>query len=346
MSAPKPVPSKAPHPDQLLGDYQQAEMSFASSLVEEELKDPGREVLVMTVDLGNELKDKLIVHEGERPEELALSFGRKHGLSERLVQALEGKIRVNLAQVMDEEEKADSSLAPSYAASETGYRPKPTPKSYSYRQTTSQSSNIGERLYVKGMQHKGSMDLQLQRARHVQETEASRELTFAPKLTRPTASPLPHSEDALLLQAQLSQRQLEAKRREVLQAQEAQCTFQPAICPRYVLSRSEEMSRKQSREASDRFDLLYQQAEVRRAKIAQTASDFIKNSCPFAPDINVSHPESQSEHIEKLYTSRRPVEAALDRERMRLFGKFDPETGRELYKPRTGRAPALQASPI
>ena len=106
------------------------------------------------------------------------------------------------------------------------------------------------------------------------------------------------------------------------------------------------MSRKQSREASDRFDLLYQQAEVRRAKIAQTASDFIKNSCPFAPDINVSHPESQSEHIEKLYTSRRPVEAALDRERMRLFGKFDPETGRELYKPRTGRAPALQASPI
>ena len=87
-------------------------MSFASSLVEEELKDPGREVLVMTVDLGNELKDKLIVHEGERPEELALSFGRKHGLSERLVQALEGKIRVNLAQVMDEEEKADSSLAP------------------------------------------------------------------------------------------------------------------------------------------------------------------------------------------------------------------------------------------
>jgi hypothetical protein len=88
---------------------------------------------------------------------------------------------------------------------------------------------------------------------------------------------------------------------------------------------------------------LYQQAEVRRAKVEQAATDFIKASCPFAPDINTSPQiDSQSEHIEKLYTSRRPVEAALDRERMRLFGKFDPETGRELYKPKTGRAPVLK----
>lgn len=230
MSAPKPLSSKAPHLGELSGDKQQAEMSFASSLVEEELKDPGREVLVMTVDLGQGLKDKLVIHEGDHPEELALEFGRKHGLSERLVQALTGNIRSNLAQVMDEEEKADSSLAPSYAASET--RAKATPKSYSYRQAVSQSSNIGERLYMKGMQHKSSMGLQLQRARNIQDSEATRQLTFAPKISHRPSSQQTHSEDALLLQAQLSQRQLEAKRREVMQVQASECTFQPAICQR------------------------------------------------------------------------------------------------------------------
>lgn len=94
---------------------------------------------------------------------------------------------------------------------------------------------------------------------------------------------------------------------------------------------------------TDRFDFLYQQAEIRRARVEQEATEFIKQSCPFTPDINAVTPaETLNDRIERLYTSRRPVEAALDRERLRLFGKYDPETGRELYKPKTGRPPAQQ----
>lgn len=84
---------------------------------------------------------------------------------------------------------------------------------------------------------------------------------------------------------------------------------------------------------------------MKKAKAEQEAKEFLKSNFPFKPILE-SPPqgqsaESQSDYMEKLHTSRRAVETQLDRERMRLMGKFDPETGRELFKPKVGRPPTL-----
>ena len=265
MAVPRPLASHNPHPAQLQGDYEKAEMSFASSLTEEELRDPGREILVMNVDLGNGHRDKLVVHEQDVPEALAAEFCRKHGLGERLVQALAVNIRGNLDQLDDEErgeehrteqdraeedrteqdraeeDRAEEDRAEESRAEESRTeREKPEspkkqgqrtlPRSFLYRQTVGRSANVGERLYTKGVMMKGSMEVQLNRARHNLQLSQQQELTFAPKLN--PVSCQPRTEESPLLQAQLSQRLLDQKRHEAIVKQAAECTFQPATCPR------------------------------------------------------------------------------------------------------------------
>ena len=336
MTAPRPMPYRLPKPNQLQGDRQLAEMSFASSIAEEQVSS-GREILVMTVDLGQGRKDKLIVHENEKPEDLAASFCRRYNLSERLCGALTANIRANLEEVKDEEEqRGNSTEEADNKPSESGvgkFSPAP-------------GGNVGERLYVKGMQMKGAADLQMLRARHQQEETVQKQLTFAPKISRgPQQSR--STDDLARPQSPATTRELELKRREQLLQQASECTFSPAVNPKYPPPRSEEIERKKSREGPDRFETLYRHAEVRKAKAEHETEEFLKSHYPFHPVLEAEQQlesEPQSVHMEKLYSSRRAVEAQLDRERVRLMGKFDPHTGRELFKPKTGRPPTLPVS--
>lgn len=91
--------------------------------------------------------------------------------------------------------------------------------------------------------------------------------------------------------------------------------------------------------------MLYHHAEVKKAKVEQMAEAFLKSHYPFKPTVEgKTESEPLSAHIEKLHNSRKPIEAHLDKERIRLMGKWDPETGAELYRPRIGRPPQQYVS--
>lgn len=218
MTVPRPLASHDPRLQPLQGDREFAEMSFASSLTEQELVDPGREVLVMNVDLGNGRKDKLVVHEQDNPEELAAEFCRKHGLNERLVRALALNIRGNLDQLADEQREEGSLLQDSKDH-------RALPKSFAHKQL--RGNNVGERLYVQGKIMKGYMDFHLNRARQELQSSLQQELTFAPKLNPGKTRPRTVEEQSLQ-----TQRLIAMKRREAIVKQAEECTFAPATCPR------------------------------------------------------------------------------------------------------------------
>ena len=309
MSIPHPLPSHIPHPIQLPGDYQDiAEMSLVSSLEDEELKDPGREILVMTVDLGKGLKDKLVVREHDVPEELALTFCRKHGLSERLCKALTINIESNLNQMLYDQ-KADSSQVSIEELPSTA-----TPKPFNYRHFVSKGTKVGDRLYQKGKQMKGSLSMQALKAKQQRNIVSDRELTFTPQITKKGGSQQAKSDEALWLQAQTAKRVIEAKRRDVFNAQASECTFTPSICQRYPARRSDELEQKRSREWSSRFELLYRQAGIRKAKAEQQIEEHFRTVCPFHPELDTYYEEGETlnAHIDRLYNSRKQIETALD----------------------------------
>ena len=228
---PHPLPSHMPQPSQLQGDqFDIAEMSLECSF-EDERSDPGREVLVMTVDLGKGKKDRLVVRDRDSPRRLARSFCVKHGLSEKLAEALTTSIRANLAQLGDGE--VDSSLGPSYQATEedaqAGTTTIQSPKPFVHTHYHSNPRNIGDRLYSQAISSKGSRALQTLKSRQESQLEADRELTFVPQIRQ--SVPL-RSEESTWQQQLTTKREIDVKRREKTREETEQCTFTPVLCQR------------------------------------------------------------------------------------------------------------------
>ena len=47
-----------------------------------------KEVLTITIEIGNGQSENIIIHEGDDPRELARQFARKHGIGEQLTDLL------------------------------------------------------------------------------------------------------------------------------------------------------------------------------------------------------------------------------------------------------------------
>lgn len=299
--------NEGPRPPQLQGDNEEADLSFASSLSEEELKDPGREVLVMTVDLGKGLKDRLVVREQDRPQELAAAFCRKHGLNERLCQALATNIEANLNQMhsSDSQTLQESDDMDSFQGTQT----QPAPRPFTYRHYLDQARGVGDRLYRQGIQQRNGQRLAALRAKQAQGQEVLRELTFTPAISKRAEGQVVRSEETQWLQTQVTKRQIEAKKREIMTREAEECTFTPQICPR-----SQELEEKRSREGQDRCEILYQQAAIRRSRAEQQQEEHFRTLCPFHPEVETYYEEGESlsSHIQRLYSTRKASQGAID----------------------------------
>jgi len=63
----------------------------------------GKEILIMTVEIGDGRRDNIHVFENDRPEDLALEFCHRHGLNEKLQDALTQHIQSNIEQVLNDQ---------------------------------------------------------------------------------------------------------------------------------------------------------------------------------------------------------------------------------------------------
>lgn len=299
--------NEGPRPPQLQGDNEEVDLSYVSSLSEEELKDPGREVLVMTVDLGKGLKDRLVVRERDRPKDLAESFCRKHGLNERLCQALATNIEANLNQMHSSDSASlhGSDDMDSFQGTQT----QPVARPFAYRHYLDHGRNVGDRLYRQGIQQRNGKRVAALRAKQAQGEEVLRELTFTPTISKRAEGQIVRSEETQWLQTQATKRQIEAKRREIMTREAEECTFTPQICPR-----SQELEDKRSREWQDRCEALYQQAAVRRARAEQQQEEHFNSLCPFHPEVEAYYEEGESisAHLQRLYSTKKTSQGAID----------------------------------
>ena len=93
--------------------------------------------------------------------------------------------------------------------------------------------------------------------------------------------------------------------------------------------------------------MLYHHAEVKRAKAEQLTEKYLRTNYPFKPTLETkAELEPVMTHVEKMHTSRKLIETQLDKQRIKLMGKWDPQTGAELYKPKIGRPPQQHVTPL
>lgn len=219
----------------------------------------------------------------------------------------------------------------------TSYEILPKPKML----VKSQSGNIGEKLYFKGIQQKERTDRDTQIMRlKIQESKAN-ELTFKPiinisanEISRKYSTRL---EDSLMQQKTVREEKLEKERCEKIAKEKELCPFNPNINPM-----SEKILKKKNRPSSkDKFEELYEEAKIRKQRQEDLNRQIISVEFPYRPEILENQPRSQniSDIAERLIKAKQDNYEKINEERKRLNEPIDHATGQELFKPLTGRPP-------
>ncbi|OMJ70291.1 hypothetical protein SteCoe_31756 [Stentor coeruleus] len=265
----------------------------------------GQEILVMTVNITENRKDQIIVHEYDDPEELAKNFIMSYNLNPKLVTLLTDEIINNLSDLAT----PSTSLPQEYHQSD----------SYDYFS----KKNYGQKLYEKGLRKLEQNENQKQALKIRIEQEKDKELTFQPKIN-PVSNMLAQrmgnrSTDSIRKKESAIARVHVDRKAEELSA----CTFAPKINPN-----SAKMLEYKQRPGSKRFQDLYEDSIIRKQK-----QEFLQKQAEFSfkPEILSNH--NVSSNGERLY-SKKPLdelENSFDSELK------DPNTGQELFVPKINK---------
>jgi len=122
--------------------------NLTGSVMDEELSErslkknyeAGREILIMTIDIGNGQTDELLVHEEDEPEAIARFFCIKHSLGPKVKEAIQKQIEYNIERILNDE----SCLEPSWGNISPVESPKEVKKPKGSSQFTYQP-NINQR---------------------------------------------------------------------------------------------------------------------------------------------------------------------------------------------------------
>ena len=259
----------------------------------------------MTVNITETRRDKIVVHEFDRPELLAKDFVYKYNLNPKLVDVLASEIIYNISDLRPVPALAKSPLAEFQGKSESS--------------DCLNQGNFGERLYSKGLKR-------IERTEHAKlllknqiHEESDKELTFKPKIN-------PVSE--LIAQRMANRSQDSVRRKESAIAkfqleknaeEQDACTFAPKINPN-----SSKLMQHKYRSGSSRFVELYEDSYARKVKQEHLEKQV---EFPFRPEILQRHNVSSSG--ERLYSKKH-----LDESKASSSDLYDPETGQEFFIPK------------
>lgn len=281
------------------------------------------EILIMSVDLGDGRTGQITVHENDDPEELAVEFCVKFGLSEELVLPLTEQIEENVAELV---ETAPQTQKRGEQASQRVQRPveakpvindssrdrqkdmrsvferlqskplpsKPAPVSEVTSAPSSKRymgfSNPGEKLYFKGVKMKEDVRKHCQEMLKVKGSEENKELTFTPKLndnsvllTKRSRSVLKHRSPEDLL---LVRGRISQENKEKIRGEQlAQEHSQCTFAPA-INPVSERIASSVRRSSSvRRFTELHEDARKRKERQGLIADSFLAVNCPFQPQL-------------------------------------------------------------
>jgi len=299
----------------------------------------GREILIITIDIGDGRTEDLRVYEEDEPEDLARAFCDKHKLGPKVFQVIQNQIEFNIEKLIEEETRAITPTVPkietkpetTQARPATPSKTQSKPRSASARKP--QISNYGEKLYYKGVKLKERSEVKKQVMRQQLFESEMQHNTFKPRINKKSQE---KASVSFIEKAKEHSEHLE-KLKGMRFAQEMEnCTFKPQID-----KRSSIIARKKA--SPDRHLHLYNDSKVRNQKINEKCNEILKEQCPFKPDTKLT--EKQNEQISKEfsqkknmpYYSRRTIEEYL--EKSRIQQSQDLQTGQKLFHPKVGRGP-------
>ena len=225
--------------------YARKNESFSNELSIGEISN--RELLILSIDLGDGRNKDLTVHENEDIELLAIEFCQLNMLGPRakiaICEEIQKQIHSNdLSAKLESNKKKISVSSPSI--------------------TKTKKINIGNLLYSKGINMKERLKVYSKKAKEKKFLEEMEEVTFSPKTNSPERRNRP-AEDILLEKGRQSAEKLVKKRTEREISLTSSCTFSPEINKTSV-----NMKRSKIR-SPDRFKFLYQDADTIKEKISR-----------------------------------------------------------------------------
>lgn len=289
-------------------------------------------ILVITIDISDQLKGNIIVHEKDNPDKLSEDFLKKYSLDTTMKKPLIQVIKAHqvkyqqqkkslLSKILsqgnfDIKASANISADPQKAISQSSSLLK---KSYS-----STKINYGQLLYEKGQKMKEKKRTISETRIQEHEKESKKVLTFHPKICKnsneliknsePERKSLKHYENMTKLYMAKEEKEMK------------ECYFVPQI--------SERTSRIS--EGKNIFDSLYKDACIRRG-----SQDSLRSSSKEQEKNNEFRRRSEGveEFVERLTNSKKKTEEELERIRKENEVNIDKETGQKLFIPKTGRKP-------
>lgn len=190
-------------------------------------------VLQLSIDLGDGREEILHISELDNPELQTIEFCQKHKLGPAVKLAICDEIERVLS-------KTDPVLIPSPPSS-TNTSPS---KSKGF-------SNIGERLYIRGIKMKQRLEIKNKKLRESFLAKEKKELTFKPETNSPERRQI-NLEQLLIFKGKQKNEKIVKRKSEKKLEIMSKCTFSPKINNKVIES---------CRNPSQRFDTLYKDAE-------------------------------------------------------------------------------------
>lgn len=206
----------------------------------------------LSIDLGDGRKETLTINDKENPELQAIEFCQQH----KLGPAVKIAICDELEQIFSKNEVASTQSPISVTLMKNPESSSPMLiKSLDYKKF----SNIGERLYVKGIQMKEKVENLNQIRRENYLNELGKDLTFTPLTNSPLRRGV-NIEEMLIFKGKQRNEKIRRKKSQKNSEIMASCTFSPEI------NKNKVKSTARLKRFDETFDTLYRDAEVIREK--------------------------------------------------------------------------------
>ena len=306
---------------------------------------PSKELLVMTVEIGDGRQDTIAIHEHDDAGQLARAFAEKHGLEASLQQSLVSLIQENKEIIKKKEQNpqldgqsmdwmASNSMSPSQHQEDLKNKSSKKPKkgtvydriyqqlkknntstsihSEMNKSKSSVNFNYGEYLYLRGMKKKEELKKNSELKAHAIDDSELPELTFSPAINKQSSyiSPRPaeHPEDTLYRKGKEYQERLEKLKESQDKEALKECKFTPKI---------NKKSKNQVR-TTQVYVALHQLHEQRTEKHQKKVESEIKQ-IPFKPNVTKTKKkgvkESKEEVFDRLDGTKRAFEERMEEQR-------------------------------
>lgn len=326
---------------------------------------PSKELLVMTVEIGDGRQDTIAIHENDDPLQLAKSFAEKHGLEPSLQQSLVSLIQENKEMIRKKEQHpaneghsmdwmASNSMSPSQHQNDNKSKhPKKPKKGTVYdriyqqikknnastsvhsdlnKSKSSVNFNYGEYLYLRGLKKKEELKKNAELKSQAFADAELPELTFSPAINKQSSFMSPraaeHPEDILYRKGKEYQERMEMLKKEQEKETLKECKFKPEI---------NKKSKKQKR-SGDICENLHGLHEKIKEKHVKKANEEFKQ-IPFKPNVKLTKKqgvkESKEEMFDRLDASGKVTEEKLKQLRIMKEMEEMNDGDQRLFHPKT-----------